>query len=57
MIKLCPSTGIVVLCEDPDREPPALMTDLVFVQKRTDPGRIIVAMVEAKTLAAQRQHR
>lgn len=57
MIKLCPSTGIVVLCEDPDHEPPALIKDLVFIQKRTDPGRIIVAMVEAKTLAAQRHHR
>lgn len=57
VIKLCPSTGLVVLCEDPDREPPALIKDIVFLQRRTDPGRIIVAMVEAKTLAAQRRHR
>ncbi|MEI6971556.1 MAG: hypothetical protein WCL44_08560 [bacterium] len=57
MIKLCPQTGIVVLCEDPDREVSNLIKDIVFVQKRTDPGRIIVAMIEAKTLAAQRRHR
>lgn len=57
MIKLCPTTGIVVMCEDPDREAASLMKDIIFIQKRTDPGRIIVAMVEAKTLSAQRRHR
>lgn len=57
MIKLCPAAGLVVLCENPDREPPDLMKDIVFVHKHTDPRKVIVAMVEAKTLAAQRRRR
>ena len=55
--KLRPTTGVVVLCDDPDQEGPELNKDIVFVRKRTEPGRIIVAMVEAKTLAAQRRNR
>ena len=55
IVKLCPKTGIVVLCEDPEREPSDLLGNISFVSRRVDPARVAKAMVDAKGLAAQRQ--
>mgnify|MGYP001605367249 CR=1 FL=1 len=57
MIKLCPSTGLVVLCDDPDREMQDLVNNVVFVSRRTDPARIVKVLVEAKTLTVRRRRR
>jgi signal transduction histidine kinase len=55
ILKLCPGTGIVVLCEDPDSEPSSLMGEIVFESRRTSPGKVIRAMIEAKGMAGQRK--
>lgn len=55
ILKLRPSAGLVVLCEDPESEPRELSTDIVFVQERSDPNNILISMIEAKSLAVRRK--
>lgn len=57
IMKLCPKTGLVVLCEDPESEPQDLMPDVVFMSRRASPATIIRGMVEARGLAVQHQDR
>jgi hypothetical protein len=57
IMKLCPKTGLVVLCEDPEIEPQDIMTDVVFLSRRANPAKIIKGMVEARGLAVQHQGR
>lgn len=53
LVKLCPATGIVVLREDAQAASGRL-PGVVYVPDRTDTGRILMAMVEARSLAASR---
>jgi hypothetical protein len=54
IIKLCPTTGVVVLCEDPELEQEDLINEVVFVQRGASVANIVRAMVEAKGLSARR---
>lgn len=55
ILKLCPSAGIVLLCEEPQTESRELLTDVVFVQERSDPNKILMSMIEAKSFAVRRK--
>jgi signal transduction histidine kinase len=55
IVKLCPTTGVVMLSEDPKPIPASSSRNVVLVSRRSSPTRIIKAMVEAKAQAAQRQ--
>ncbi len=57
IVKLCPNAGIVVLSDDPDREPTALQHDMAFISSRANPNVVLKAMIEAKSLAVQRQRK
>ena len=57
ILKLRPTTGVVVLCDDPSHEPEDLARDIVFLSKRTDPTEIIGRMVESRSLATRRRAR
>lgn len=54
VVKLCPSTGVVVLCEDPDAESVELAKNVIFKRRRTNSADIIKAMIEARGLAVRR---
>jgi len=54
--KLCPKTGIVVMCEDPDREQGELSRNIIFITRRAEPGRILRAMVDARALVVKHHH-
>ena len=55
IVKLCPTTGVVMLSEDPKPVAASWSRNVVLVSRRSSPTRIIKAMVEAKAQAAQRQ--
>jgi len=55
ILKLRPSAGTVVLCDDPESQPEELSGDLVFVHARSAPDKILASMIEAKSLAARRK--
>ena len=54
IIKLSSRSGIVVLCEDPSSEPLDLSAEIVFVPVHASPSKIVVCMMEAKSLALKR---
>jgi len=57
ILKLRPSVGLVVLCEDPESDSQGLTTDIVFESAQASPDKILAAMVDAKSLAARRETR
>jgi len=54
IVKLHPAAGIVVLSEHPAVEAEELSADVAFVQKRAAPDKILMQMIEARTLASRR---
>ena len=54
IVKLQPAVGIVVLCDDPDGQPVDLAREISFVPCKTAPDTIMLAMVEAKSIAVRR---
>ena len=57
ILKLRPKAGIVVLCEGTWPESRELAADIVCVASGAQPGDVLTAMIEAKTLALRRQTR
>ena len=57
ILKLRPSAGIVVLCEDPATESAGLSNDIIFESSRSNASRILSALLEAKSLTASRKQR
>lgn len=55
ILKLCPSAGIVVLCDDPQSESEGLSSKIVFLQARAGQRKFLTALIEAKGLASRRQ--
>jgi nitrogen-specific signal transduction histidine kinase len=55
ILKLHPLSGIVVLCENPESEPAGLAAHVVFESYKASPDRILMSMIEAKTLAIRRK--
>ena len=55
ILKLRPSAGIVVICEDPENESPELAADVVFASARSEPDRVLAGLIEARSLAARRK--
>jgi nitrogen-specific signal transduction histidine kinase len=53
IVKLCPGTGIVVLCEDPGIESQLLSKTVQFTSRRAAPVQIVKSMVEARGLAVR----
>lgn len=54
IVRLCPAAGTVVLCEDRHVEPTKLATDVVFIRSTSTANNVILAMIEAKSLAVAR---
>ena len=57
MIKLRPSAGIVVLCENPDSESAGLSNEVVFISSRSNPNQLLTVLLEARSISASRKHR
>lgn len=55
IIKLRPSAGILILCDDPDSMAVELSTDVVFESKSSSPDRILLSVIEAKNMALRRK--
>lgn len=55
ILKLRPSAGLVVLSEDPEAESDDLASDVMFVAAGAKPDAILLAMIEAKSLAVRRK--
>ncbi len=55
MATLAPGAGIVALSETPQNEPRGLTSQIVFVDSRSDPESILLALVDAHSLAKRRQ--
>ena len=55
ILKLQPTAGIVVLCDDPASESEGLAPDVIFVEAHADPNKAIVSLVEARNLALRRK--
>ncbi|MBN2302421.1 MAG: hypothetical protein JXN60_07900 [Lentisphaerae bacterium] len=54
ILKLKPSTGIVVLCENPEQELREFAKDVVLVQRNSSPDALLSRAIESKTLLAAR---
>ncbi|MDD4870678.1 MAG: hypothetical protein PHR77_08960 [Kiritimatiellae bacterium] len=57
ILKLRPSAGIVVLCENPNIESEGISNEVVFESVRSNPNKILSALLEARSLTASRAHR
>jgi len=57
ILKLRPSVGIVVLCEDLQIESESMTSDIIFESTRSTPNKILTSMLEARSLAATRKRR
>ncbi|MFC1496936.1 hypothetical protein ACFLS1_00495 [Verrucomicrobiota bacterium] len=55
ILRLCPTAGIVVLCEDPNSAPEELTNNVIFESNRSNPDKILASMIESKTLTARRK--
>jgi hypothetical protein len=55
LLKLRPSAGIVVLCESPGPDSAGLAGDIVFTAADTPPNEVILAIIEARSLALKRK--
>ncbi|MBA4387044.1 MAG: hypothetical protein C0404_03625 [Verrucomicrobia bacterium] len=56
VMKLHPSAGIVVLCEDPQVDSEDMAFDIVFLDTHAGPDKILISLIEAKNLAMRRIH-
>lgn len=54
LIKLQPSAGVVVLCDNPEAQPARMATAVVFLAENAKPNEILLAMVEARSIAMHR---
>jgi signal transduction histidine kinase len=54
-VKLCPAAGIVVMCEDPQTEGAELSSEVVFIDSGAGPDQVVLAMIEARSLAIKRK--
>jgi len=54
ILKLHPESGLLVLAEQPDAIPPAVAKDVAVERGGTDANRIILSMIEARSLAVHR---
>ena len=57
ILKLCPGSGVVVLCDEIPREAADLSGELVFAPHQAPPDKVLLSMVEAKSLAASRHRK
>ena len=58
LLKLCPAIAIEVLCEDPSSESfKGLSSDITFVTTGAHTNRILLSLIEAKSLAVKRRSR
>lgn len=55
IVKLHPTAGIIVLCEDAELEIAGLPPDVISLPAHSDPNSILMSMIEAKTLAVRRK--
>lgn len=56
VMKLHPSAGIVVICEEPSTESEGLLSDVVFLDTHSGADKILISTIEAKNLAMRRIH-
>lgn len=57
ILKLRPSASVVVLTDGQDIEPGNISNDVIFESTRSGTGKILTAMLEARSLAVSRKHR
>ena len=57
ILKLCPGTGVVVLCDDPASESQEAAADIVFAASDAPPNQLILSIIEARSLAMKRRNR
>lgn len=55
VMKLSPGTGIVVVSDRPQQHDTSLTQDVVFVKRGSPSGKVILSMIEAKSLAIHRK--
>jgi hypothetical protein len=55
VLKIRPSSGIVVLCEDPGNMPRELSADMVFESLKSSADRVLLSLLESKSLASKRR--
>jgi hypothetical protein len=55
ILKLRPSTALVVLCESEEEETPALAGKVVFCRSASSPDDILEAMLKAREMASRRR--
>ena len=55
ILKLKPSAGLVVLCEDPQSMEGELSSDIVFVRSSAPPDRMLISIIDARTRAYPRK--
>ncbi len=54
VLKLRPSSAVIVLCEDPEIMPSDVASDVVFRESKSSPDSVIASMIEAKSLSSRR---
>lgn len=57
IMKLRPSSGIVVLCEDPSIESGGIANEVIFESVMSGPNKLLTALLEARSLTASRKLR
>jgi hypothetical protein len=55
ILKLRPSSGVVVLCEDPENMPRGLSADIVFESFKSSADKVLLSVLESKSLSAKRK--
>jgi hypothetical protein len=55
VVKLCPASAIVVLSPESRPEDAALGADIVFARYTDTPDRILLTLIEARSLAVRRR--
>jgi signal transduction histidine kinase len=54
LLKLCPGSAVVVLCDEPESQSQQLEVDIVFLSHRVSTDRILFGLVEARGLSVRR---
>ncbi len=54
LLKLCPGSAVVVLCDKPNEEAEQLEGDIVFLPNRVSTDRVLFGLVEARGLSVRR---
>jgi nitrogen-specific signal transduction histidine kinase len=55
ILKIRPTSGVVVICEDPGSMPRELSADVVFESVKAGADKVLASMIEAKSLSARRR--